>query len=324
MRQCSDATVVREQASIFYFSPGQSDEMPKSLIELYTHMFIEDLSRALLPVWTTRDGSKISVELTPPNSDLRGKLSAAFNISRQDYYDRDLVRVLSEFLRLTMVELCIDRRMVFEIAYLRPKPEEPRDAFKLFHINSRQIVHRWGRWYQIVPPDIARDRQVAESISLPCENISVFTLPDHLARPIASAMEALSALSDDRWHGLAIQAQEENIPYDFSVHQRSMNLALAESVREIGWTARGLFNQQITNYYSLRQNLRFKLFALGVREALLAQLNAVLKRVGPALGCSTQLSISGLPTRSNLEEALAELASGEKPFTEIMDEIRNL
>lgn len=323
MKRRSDSTDVREQTSIFYFLPGQAGVIPRPFGELYTHMFLEDVSRALLPVSALRHDSD-AVKITPANAVSEDVLSAALDVSRQGYGHRDLGWVLGEFLRLTLVELCIERRAVFEIVFFRPKPEEPRDRFILFHINPRQVVRHRRSWYQIVPPDIARERQVAERIPLPSENIAVFTLPDHLGRPVASAMETLSASSDHRWHGLALQAQKEQLPYDFSTHERSMRAALAESVREIGWTARGSFNDKVTNYYSLRQELRFRLFALQLREALLAQLNVILQRVGAVLGWSAQLSISGLPTRSDIEQALVQLASGEKPFTEIMKAIRNL
>lgn len=322
MTRRSYATEIREQSSVSYISPGRADEIPQSFAEFYTHMFLDDVSQALLPIWATRPNSNVSVEITPANADLEDMLSAGLDTSRQSSYQRDLGSALSQFLRLTMVELCIARRAVFEIAYLRPNPEEPRDGFHLVHVNPRQIVHRWGRWHQIVPPDVAREKKVAEKIPISCENIAAFTLPRHLARPVASAMDALSALSDHRWLDLALQAQNQQLPYDFSAHARSMRIALAESVREIGWAARGSFNDKVTSYYSLRQHLRFKLFVVEIREALLAQLNAVLQRIGSVLGWSAQLSISALPTRSSLEEALAQLASGEKPFTEILNAVR--
>ena len=101
-----------------------------------------------------------------------------------------------------------------------------------------------------------------------------------------------------------------------------MKLALAEAVNPIGWTVRGSFNNKVINYYWLRQELRFKLFALEVREALVEQLNAVLARVGPVLGWSGKLTVSGLPTRADLEKAMELLASGSTSFTKIMDSVR--
>lgn len=322
MTRRRNPNVVREQNSIFYFSPEQSD-IPTAFEELYTRMFLEDVSKALLPAWASQRGSKVSVEITPTNSDLEEKLSAALDISRQAYNHHDLGSALSEFLRLTMFELCLNGRVVFEIAYLRKKPDAPKDGFDLIHLKEQQLFRVFGHWYQFVPSDIAQEQNVPQRIHLPAENLAVFTLPGHLKRMVSKTMTALSAVSDHRWHDLATKAHSEQLPYDFSTHERSMRLALAEAVKEIGWTARGSFSDKVTNYYSIRQDLRFKLFLLEVREALLAQLNALLKCAGRALGWSAQLSISGMTTRSALERALDQLASGKKPFTEIMDEIRS-
>jgi len=323
MRRSNHVDEVREQRSVFYFNRDAGSDWPRPFAEIYTHMFVEDVSRRLFPAWTSRHDSNVTAEVSPTNVDLERMLSTALDISRQRYHRSELASSLSEFLRLTMVELCLARRAVFEIVYLRPKAGEPRSGFELLHINSRQLFQRWGRWYQNVPAEIAQERQVEEQIALPSETVAVFTLPERWGRSVASAMEVLSVLSDYRWHGLALAAQDSQLPYDFSIHERSMRIALAEAVRDIGWTARGSLNDKVTNYYSLRQDLQFQLFQLEVREALLAQLNAVLQRAGSVLGWSAQLSIKGLPDRSTIEQAMAQLAAGAKPFTEVMDSVRN-
>lgn len=321
MRYRSDTNEIREQSSIFYFSSDR-DAIPRALEEHNTHMFLEDVSLELLPTWLTRNGSKITVEITPANTDVEEKLSAALDATSQGFHHRDLGGALSEFLRLTATEVFLAGRAVFEIVYLRSEPNTPNESFELVKLNSRQIFRRWSRWYQYVPTHIAREQNVAKRIPLPSKNIAVFTLPGHLKRRVAKAMESLSATSTHRLHDLALKAHSGQLPYDFTTHERSMGLALAEAVREIGWTARGTFADKVTSYYSLRQNLRFKLFVLEVREALLAQLNLLLERIGTVLGWTAQLSVSGMTTRLVLEQALNQLASGKKPFIEIMDEIR--
>ena len=322
MNRPSRSTEVREQRSVFYFLPEGAGEMPRPFGELYSHMFMEDVSQNLLPAYTRRRNSGVTVEIFPANKELQSMVTAALDISHRSRYHGDLEDALAEFLRLTMVELCLAPRATFEIVYVRPKAGEPPARFELFHINPRQIVERRGHLVQVVPPEIARERDVEEMILLPAENLAVFTLPYELARPVAAAMPTLAALSDHRWHLLALEAQKQGLPYEFSVHERSMQLALAEAVRDIGWTARGSFNEKVFNYYWLRQELRFKLFELAVREALVAQLNTVLQRVGSALGWSAQLSLTGLPSRAELERALDQLASGSMPFTKILDSVR--
>lgn len=49
MRRHSNATEVREQNSIFYFSPDHADDNLRPSSEIYTKMFIDDVSQSLLP-----------------------------------------------------------------------------------------------------------------------------------------------------------------------------------------------------------------------------------------------------------------------------------
>ncbi len=314
----SNINTIREQSSIYYFSPDQGG-MPKAFMELYTKMFLEDVSLRLVPISISGNDSRISAYIFPENSSLEQKLCSALDISRQGHYHRDLGGAVSEFLRFLMVELCLADHAVFEIAYFRPNSDAPKDDFELVLLNSKQIFRRWNRWYQSVPAEIAQERNVAEQIALQSENIVSFSLPSHLREAVTKAMTSLSAVSDHGWHDLAMKAQSEQLPYEFSTHHRSMGLALAEATKQIGWAARGSFADSVTNYYSLRQNLRFKLFLLEVRESLLDQLNTVLEIVGKNLGFLSRLYIGGLPSRLDLERALAQLESGERPFTEIMD-----
>ena len=317
-----DPTEVREQRAIFYFDRKQANDPSRTWREMYPHMFVEDVSHRLFPASARRRESKVAVEILPANEDVERMITEALDGSNRHLHFGELDGALSEFLRLTMVELCHAGRAIFEIVMIRPKAGEPPVRFELFHINPRQIVERRGHLHQVIETDVARKEGVDELIFLPPENLAVFTLPPKLAGSIASTMEALSLLSDQSWHNLALEAQNGRLPYDFSLHARSMDLALGEAVRDIGWMARGSFNNKIINYYSLRQELRFKLFEVEVREALLTQLNAVLKKIGPVFGWSAAISVTGLSTRTDLERALEQLASGAVPFTEIFDSIR--
>lgn len=323
MRRHSDTNVIREQSSIFYFSPRESGS-PRVFTELYTKMFIEDVSLGLAPIFSSVPDSKIDAYIFPENSKLERQLCSALNASGERHYSRGLGRTVSQFLRLLMRDLCNADHAMFEIAYLRPNSDAPRDNFELVHLNSQQIFYRWNCWYQSVPAEIAQEQNVAEQIALPSENIVTFSLPTHLKNNIRKAMMALSAVSNHDWHNLAVKAHSEKFPYEFSTHHRSKNLAIAESMKEIGWTARGLLTESVTNYYSVRQTLQFKLFLLEVRESLLDQLNAALEHVGKNLGWLCRIYIGGLPSRRDLEKALTQLSSGERPFTEIMNDFRNL
>jgi hypothetical protein len=131
-------------------------------------------------------------------------------------------------------------------------------------------------------------------------------------------MAMLSILSDQRFLELPLKAQQTGLPYDFTEHRRSMNLALAEVGRIIGWTGRGTLNHAALSFYWIQMQLRFERFKLQLRETLLGQLNAGLRRIEGVLGFSAEIKISGLPTNADIDEASEKLNTGQLAFTEVM------
>jgi hypothetical protein len=51
---------------------------------------------------------------------------------------------------------------------------------------------------------------------------------------------------------------------------------------------------------------------------MLSTLNDGLKRAGQQIGFAAQISISGLPTLQDVDDAGRKLDSGAAPFTEVM------
>jgi hypothetical protein len=314
----SKKTLLRDQISQFYFA----DEGPRDALGLYVRMFVEDVSQGLVPPSARLHDSKPNVELTPPNDDVAGILARALDTSHSPGYHREFPNALFEFLRYTMVDICLHNRAVYEIVYLREREDGPPTGFEFTHLSGRQLVEKRGHLFQGLPRESAAERGSDELIFLPEERLAVFTLPEPHGGMIRDAMRSLRILSDLKWHQLAVDAQNSKTLYDFATHERSFSIALAESVRGIGWGARASFQRKVTNYYWLRQEFRFRRFEMEVREILIEQLNEVMQRVGPRLGWSAQITVKGLPIGTDYERALTQLEQGTKPFIEIMDSVR--
>ena len=115
-----------------------------------------------------------------------------------------------------------------------------------------------------------------------------------------------------------LEATKKNIPYDFKTHQRSMKLALVETVKAIGWYARGSFNDLVLSYYWIRLMLTFEQFKIQLRNTMLASLNDGLQSIGQKLNFNAQIKIDGLPTLTDVDTAIQNLNSGAMAFTEVM------
>ena len=98
-----------------------------------------------------------------------------------------------------------------------------------------------------------------------------------------------------------------------------MEMAFASAMKEIGWTARGLFREGKLSYYSAYTQLIFEKFKLRLREAFLAQLNEALSNIGQLMNFSSKIEITGLPTHEEIDGAFAQLKAGGNAFTAIME-----
>lgn len=176
---------------------------------------------------------------------------------------------------------------------------------------------------QLVPLDVAQERKVSTEIELPDEDLATFQLPRDLRRVIARTVSNLDVLSDRQWHSLGMAAMESKIPYDFSTHNRSMMLALAEATRATGWNGRGTLHEHTLTTFWLRREVTFHRFVARVRAAIMEQINALLRRVGSKLNFGAQLRLEGLPTDGDLDEVLRLIDAGEIPLTEAVGRLSN-
>jgi hypothetical protein len=229
---------------------------------------------------------------------------------------------LSEFFRLVAAELCIADRATYEIAYLEDSKTNKLVGFILFYINEQQIRKKHGQLFQIVPPAVANERNVSESITLPHEDLIIFSLPSALQKTMRLVRENLSMLSHSQMSSVFMEANKAGIPYDYKVHENSRQIALLKTCKLIGWTARGMLNERILSSYLIYLQLNFQKFKIQLREILLTALNDGLNRAGKKIGFQAKIEISGLPTIEEVDEAIWKLSSGKKPFTEILDQFR--
>ena len=103
----------------------------------------------------------------------------------------------------------------------------------------------------------------------------------------------------------------------------SQQLALAEAGKSIGWNARGLFNENMLEFYQLKRFLLFERFKIDFRTSILATLNNGLRLAGKEMGFTAKINVQGVPTIPDIEKANSELESGSKPFGDIIKPFLN-
>lgn len=310
MNQRRIAEPIRKQRTIFYRSP-QDAERP---VEYYMHMFPEDVSLGIMPIGGRTKRPDFKISITPANKQAQAIITSGLD---REHNSHSLAETVCEVFETVSANLCLADRFTYEIAYLEERETQSPVGFELVWINQNQLVEKGGQIFQRVPPDVANEENVSEMILLPKEDIIEFRPPAGFEKALQDVRTNLSRLDKLYLPELAVRANKEKIPYDFKVHNRSMNLALVEAVRPIGWNARGTYNDCVTSYYWIRLLLTFEKFKIELRHAILAAINDALKRIGQKLGFEAQIEIGGLPMLVDVTDALRKLDLGEVPFTEI-------
>ena len=307
------AEPIREQRSVFYFS--RRDELPKPYTDFYVQMFLDDISRRMVPI---RDrGREIELE----GGDSRSEALIQHAVSWRDY-SSSFDWGVSEFLRLATSEICAFDEAIFEIAYLRNAQSRELEGFLFFHIDPRQLSWKWGKLFQIVPEEEARKRQVGTEIHLPLEDTLIFALPKKLRCQVARLRSALTRLSEVRLAGHALQLSNTVPNYDFRDHERSLNLALAQACAEIGWDARGSYRDKTLGYLQMDSFLRFEQFQIEVRKVVFDLFNQALDRVRLQLPLKGRVSPASAPDSPFVQKAREDLQAGRDSFVRIMDRFR--
>jgi hypothetical protein len=303
---------IRKQRTIFYNSPHDA-ERP---VAFYMHMFPEDVSLGIMPIGgRTKKRPDFKVCITPANQEVQALIAAGLD---REHHGNSLTEVVCEVFQAVSVNLCLAERCIYEIAYLEDHETQSPVGFELVWVNRSQLVEKGGQIFQRIPSDLAKEESVSEMIHLPKEDIIEFRAPPEFEKILRDVRINLSRLDKLRLPELMLRATKENIPYDFKSHMRSMDLALVEAIKPIGWNARGAYNGRVTSYYWIRLMLTFEKLKIEFRYVVLAALNDALKRIGRKLGFKAQIEISGLPIRVDITDALRKLDSGEVPFTEVM------
>jgi hypothetical protein len=277
-------------------------------------MFLEDVAIGIMPIGGQFMPERVKINLAPSNEENETMIAQALNRNHR----RELADGVCEFLRTVARAVCEEGQEVFEIVYLHEDPAKDPVAFDLTWVNGRQLSFTRSGVHQVIPPDIAKKRNLPRHISLPSERLLVFTLPRAWRDRVRDALAMLNSLGDPSLHALVMEAQDKGIPYEFAAHHRYVNLALAEIGRSIGWTARGAFNREVLSYVWIRMQLQFARFKIELRNHLLGELNEGLARVGAKCGFKGAIVTEGLPTDADVEEALRRLDEGKAAFTQVM------
>jgi hypothetical protein len=275
-------------------------------------MLIEDLTAQIIPIHGLSKKEHFKIKLLPPSGTNETLVVSALT-SRRNSWRGELPSAVADFIRECSQTVIAFDEAVYEIVYLSDPTDKRVVEFKLQYVPPLSVMRRRNHLIQVVPP--------SESISLPADRILIFELPASLRHALAGTLEALLTLSEKLVPDFVLKNFAEAGPmfhYDSATQVYNQQLALAEAGKVIGWNARGLFNENMLEFYQLKRFLSFEKFKAELRTSILATLNNGLVLAGKEMGFNAQVSVEGLPTIGDFQTANSELDLGSKPFGEII------
>ena len=212
----------------------------------------------------------------------------------------------------------------YEIVYFS-NDEGKIESFGFTLIPPSAFLIKKTKFKQYVPLEIAEERNLTvQYVDFAPEDILLFELPDNVKSYYNQMMESLIFLGQNLFPKFALEnLRNPTIPFSHNDYMLSRELALAKATQKLGWNSRNYSNEYKFEYYVWYRQLKFYKFLCQLRDSILAKFNEGLKRVGKQMEFQAKLSVEGLATIKDIDDAMARLKNGElKTFSDVLDIFR--
>lgn len=304
------------------------DERPKRLSVAYFssredrilggHAFLlaRDIPLGILPMRAARDNPEFKVDLVPADKDREAWLTKFLDIGR--YERHTLAESLVEF-----VETSAEYIGHYGEIFLEILADEDGSPSELAPLAPGRVLPTPRSYWQVIPQ---KDREeIGKSfVSIPRERIWRLTLPRQLgtARSHRRLLRRLAKLSNPSMPAFALSDpfdRGQSVGYEFSAHRAPDDRLMERATRRWGTTMsiQGPIGDS-NEYFYIARRLAFLEAQARLREHLVAETNRLLQR----LKINASIKVTGIPTASEIANALKRLHSGEISFAEALDSTR--
>jgi hypothetical protein len=153
------------------------------------------------------------------------------------------------------------------------------------------------------------------------ENILALCIPRELGgikkfRKLLSKLRWLSKCTIPEFAMKDMAAQQQTKGYEFSIYRENQETLLARMTSQLGWGARGAFNERALEFYQIHRYLKFEKTKAILREYVLSKLNHSLEKVGRVLGFNAKIKLEGIPSSHDYDNYITKLIGGSLQFSE--------
>jgi len=298
-----------------YYSLDEKDPIRESFPSydesFYPGMFIQDVMMSIIPYSQSKWALKAFIE--PANDKIENLIINA--ISTETHYRTDLNEELKDFIPKCAHNMLAFGESVYEIVYFSDVKTNEIKKFILVRVPPKTLHWHDDKLMQYIPKKIAKELNKPQYVELSTENIMFFKPSGYFQWE--NIMKQLELLSISPVPSFVFDTEGRRIPYDFDKQVYTRKLAVAETIKTIGWNARSSFQDEILEYYELHMNLLFQKFLIRLRNDIIDNLNKCLLNIGNKVGFSVELKIEGLPKLEDVNKIENHLKSGSMNFNDI-------
>jgi hypothetical protein len=235
-------------------------------------------------------------------------------------YGEDLLEAVTSFAQVAAQTLILDGRITFEIrtGWNQNGDQRRMEQVALVFIPTKSLIYIGSQLFQMIPRGVERDDSPGRIVKMDPKRIVIFRPPRRWRRPLARMRNGLPLIgrSQRRWMNWSIEHRSGE---DFKTVHRSYNIQIGRLTAPIGWNARGLLRNEISEFHWVIRELQWQRFCIDVRESILGMLGDAFQRIGKMRGETPQLVWEHLPTIEQVNEGLRLVMSGKTRFDSVLE-----
>jgi hypothetical protein len=234
-------------------------------------------------------------------------------------YERSISETVVDFVQMVAQELVLVGSMTFEISAgwdLADSSKLLRGA-RLTHIHRRSLMRMLGIAIQLIPltePTRFRSHRVVK-----IDNARLVRfLPPNPWRRSLKLMRSSMPLIGQSEHNWMMNLRKQKVHEDFAMVARSYSVQRAKTTSPIGWVARGMFREHISDYHLVSRELCWNKFCIALLYEILSTLSQAFCVIGSFVNERPTLRWNTMPDLTDIKNAEGQLAAGEIDFDEAL------
>jgi len=285
----------------------------------YIRMLVDDVSHSIVPYGGESRREGFTVRLVPEGADVEKQVVDGLG---QRNESRNLAAATCYFIQECAMFIMLEGQVHYEIVYHERVEGSGRKSFKLEFIPPWSIKRRRGKLVQMIPQEVAVSQGCPTTVVLGGPDIVTFSSSIIDPARNMKTLETLARVGEGvlpEFYMRDLAQAGKASPFELKEFERAQKATVATVTKEYGWTARGLLQECMSEYYFFVRFLRFEMLKAIMREDIVRTLNQALGRAGDVLGFEAAIVIEGLPSNEDVSRSSALLQEGKSEFKVIMD-----